>query len=118
MRWPFSRSGCSFACSTSLRLGSVLAAAFLGLWIDLLTFAVPLNLGALEGSRIVALKAVGCGPALGMAFGVAIRICQVFWAVFGLLNYGFLAAQLPASATGKARFPAGAAWQRIARGSR
>ncbi len=94
-------------------LVSVLAAAFLGLWIDLLTFAVPLNLGALEGSRIVALKAAGCGPALGMAFGLAIRIAQVFWAVFGLLNCGILAAQLPPSAPGKARFPAVAAWQRI-----
>ena len=48
-----------------------------------------------------------------MAFGVAIRIAQVFWAAFGLLNYGFLAAQLPPSAPGKARFPAVAAWQRI-----
>jgi len=94
-------------------LVSVLAAAFLGLWIDLLTFAVPLNLGALEGSRIVALKAAGCGPALGMAFGLAIRIAQVFWAAFGLLNYGILAAQLPPSAPGKSRFPASAAWQRI-----
>jgi glycosyltransferase 2 family protein len=94
-------------------LVSVLAAAFLGLWIDLLTFAVPLNLGALEGGRIVALKAAGCGPALGMAFGLAIRIAQVFWAVFGLVNYGILATQLPAAAPGKARFPASATWQRI-----
>jgi uncharacterized protein (TIRG00374 family) len=94
-------------------VASVLAAAFLGLWIDLLTFAVPLNLGALEGSRIVALNAVGCGAALGMAFGVAIRVAQVFWAAFGLLNYGLLAAQLPPSANGKARFPAGAVWQRL-----
>jgi hypothetical protein len=49
-----------------------------------------------------------------MAFGVAIRVAQVFWAAFGLLNYGLLAAQLPPSANGKARFPAGAVWQRLA----
>ena len=32
---------------------------FLGMWFDLLTFAVPLNLGALEGSRIVVFRAIG-----------------------------------------------------------
>ena len=31
----------------------------LGMWFDMLTFAVPLNLGTLEGSRVVAFKAIG-----------------------------------------------------------
>lgn len=65
----------------------VLIAGFLGLWIDLLTFAIPLNLGALEGSRILALKTIGCEAAQGLAFGVAIRIAQLFWALFGLLAW-------------------------------
>lgn len=79
-----------FLIGQSVSYTAVLTAAFLGLWSDLLTFAVPLNLGALEGSRIVALKAIGYGAASGMALGVAMRIAQVFWALFGLLNYGLL----------------------------
>jgi hypothetical protein len=74
----------------SVSITTALVAAFLGLWFDLLTFAVPLNLGALEGGRILALKSVGFAAPLGMTFGVAIRLAQVFWAVFGLVNYGLL----------------------------
>jgi uncharacterized membrane protein YbhN (UPF0104 family) len=68
-------------------------AAFLGLWFDLLTFAVPLNLGALEGGRVLALKAVGCDAVLGVAFGLAVRVSQLFWAGVGLANYGLLLSQ-------------------------
>jgi len=66
------------------------AACFLGMWFDLLTFAVPLNVGVLEGSRIVAFRAVGCNGLLGMTFGLALRAAQFFWAAFGLLNYALL----------------------------
>jgi uncharacterized protein (TIRG00374 family) len=68
-------------------LAATACAAILGLWFDLLTFAVPLNLGTLEGSRIVALKMAGGDAGLGMAFGVAVRIAQLFWAGAGLVNY-------------------------------
>jgi hypothetical protein len=67
------------------------SAWFLGLWFDLLTFAVPLNLGTLEGTRIISLKALGYDALLGMTYGVAIRLAQLFWAGFGLANYGLLA---------------------------
>jgi len=67
---------------------------FLGMWFDLLSFAVPMNLGVLEGSRIVALKAVGFNAVLGMTYGVALRITLLFWAGFGLVNYALLAAQV------------------------
>jgi uncharacterized protein (TIRG00374 family) len=66
---------------------------FLGMWFDLLTFAVPMNLGALEGSRIVALKAIGYNALLGMTYGVALRLALLFWTGFGLVNYALLAAQ-------------------------
>ena len=66
---------------------------FLGIWFDLLTFAVPLNLGALEGTRIVALKAVGYNALLGMTYGVALRLAQLFWSAFGLVSYGLLASR-------------------------
>ncbi len=68
-------------------------AALLGLWFDLLTFAVPLNLGSLEGTRIVTLKALGCTALLGLTYGFAIRFAQLFWAVFGLFAYWGLTAE-------------------------
>ncbi len=68
-------------------LTTVAAAGLLSLWFDLLTFAIPMNLGTLEGSRILVFKALGCQALLGMAFGVAVRIAQVFWACFGLGCY-------------------------------
>ena len=73
----------------------LLAAAlwFLGMWFDLLTFAVPQNLGTLEGTRIVALRAIGYSALLGMTYGVALRLAQLFWSVVGLLVHGFLLRQ-------------------------
>ena len=56
---------------------------FLGMWFDLLTFAVPLNLGALEGTRIVAFKAIGYTALAGMTYGIVIRLSQIFWSGFG-----------------------------------
>jgi uncharacterized protein (TIRG00374 family) len=73
-------------------LTTVAAAGFLSLWFDLLTFAVPMNLGTLEGSRIVVFKALGCPALLGIAFGVTVRIAQVFWACFGLVSYAAMLA--------------------------
>jgi uncharacterized protein (TIRG00374 family) len=77
------------------------AVGFLSLWFDLLTFAIPLNLGTLEGSRIVALEAVGGDALLGMTFGVAIRVAQVFWACFGLASYSLFAVHEPGSVAAK-----------------
>lgn len=82
------------------------AVGFLSLWFDLLTFSIPLNLGTLEGSRIVALKAVGGDALLGMTFGVAIRVAQVFWACFGLASYGLFAVHEPGPAAAKSAPPA------------
>ncbi len=72
-------------------LDFVVAAGLLSLWFDLLTFAIPMNLGTLEASRLVVFKALGCQALLGMAFGVTVRVAQVFWACFGLLSYARLA---------------------------
>ena len=91
-------------------LATVVAAGFLSLWFDLLTFAVPLNLGTLEGSRILVLSALGCQALLGVAFGLAIRIAQVFWAFFGLASYSLMtdmAIPLPVAWP----FKCGAAWR-------
>ena len=66
---------------------------FLGMWFDLLTFAVPLNLGALEGTRIVSFKAIGYTALAGMTYGIVIRLSQIFWSGFGLAAYAALAAR-------------------------
>lgn len=63
---------------------------FLGMWFDLLTFAIPMNIGALEGSRVLSLKLFGFSPALGLAYGVAIRLAQILWATVGLVFYSVL----------------------------
>jgi len=66
---------------------------FLGMWFDLITFAMPLGLGTLEGSRIVALRAVGYNVLLGMTYGIGLRLAQIFWAVIGLANYALMASR-------------------------
>jgi uncharacterized protein (TIRG00374 family) len=63
---------------------------FVGLWFDLLTFAVPMNLGFLEGGRIVAFRAVGYEPAVGMAYAVAFRMVQLSFSIVGLASYVLL----------------------------
>jgi hypothetical protein len=66
---------------------------FLGMWFDLLTFAVPMNVGTLEGTRIVALRAAGYSSLMGMTYGVALRLAQLFWSAVGLLLYGWVVRQ-------------------------
>lgn len=66
---------------------------FLGMWFDLLTFAIPMNAGSLEGSRVLVFKLLGFTAPLGMAYGVALRLAQILWATIGLLFYGQLIAR-------------------------
>jgi hypothetical protein len=63
---------------------------FLGMWFDLLTFAVPLNLGTLEGTRILAFQSFGYTAVMGMTYGLALRLAQIFWTGFGLLSHALL----------------------------
>ncbi len=60
---------------------------FLGSWFDLVTFAIPFNIGVLEATRVLALTALGFHSALGLTYGVALRLEQIFWAGVGLLIY-------------------------------
>jgi uncharacterized membrane protein YbhN (UPF0104 family) len=63
---------------------------FLAMWMDLMTFAVPLNLGVLEGGRLVAFRMAGFGVLPGMSFGLVTRVAQLFWAGAGLANYALM----------------------------
>ena len=51
---------------------------------DLLTFAVPLNAGSLEGSRVLVLNFLGYAPGAGMTYAIALRLGQTFWGIVGL----------------------------------
>jgi uncharacterized protein (TIRG00374 family) len=67
---------------------------FLGSWFDFLTFAIPLGIGIQEATRIVALTALGFDSVMGLAYGVTLRLEQVFWAGCGLLCYATLLSQM------------------------
>jgi hypothetical protein len=69
-------------------VAGVVCAGALCLWFDLLTFAMPLNLGTLEGSRMLVLRQLGYSAVQGMTYGLALRLAQLFWAVYGLACYG------------------------------
>jgi uncharacterized protein (TIRG00374 family) len=66
---------------------------FLGSWFDLLSFAVPYNIGVLETTRVIAFRALGFHPAMGLTYGVTLRLEQLFWAGIGLLLYATLMAE-------------------------
>jgi hypothetical protein len=82
----------------------------LGLWFDLILFAVPTNVGVLEWSRTLTLRAVGEKAMTGLTYGLAVRLAQLFWAGFGLVSYAWLTsaqgqttgAQQPSGARGEA----------------
>lgn len=65
---------------------------FLGSWLDLLGFAIPTNVGVLEATRVLAFRAMGQSAALGLTYGVALRLEQLFWAGAGLVCYWTLIA--------------------------
>jgi uncharacterized protein (TIRG00374 family) len=76
--------------------GSFYSAAgiwFLGTWFNLLTFPIPMGIGVQEGSRVIAFKALGFDSPLGLTYGIALRLEQIFWACAGLLIYAVLLAE-------------------------
>ena len=73
--------------------GSFFAAAgiwLLGTWFNLLTFPIPLSIGIQEGAQLVAFKALGFDYVLGLTYGIALRLEQIFWAGAGLVIYAAL----------------------------
>jgi hypothetical protein len=60
---------------------------FLGSLFDLVAFVIPLDIGVLEATRVMVFRIFGFSSATGLAFGVALRIEQIFWAMMGLGIY-------------------------------
>ena len=78
---------------------------FIGMWFDLLTFAVPLNLGTLEGTRVLIFQITGYPAVMGLTYGLALRLAQIFWSGFGLISHAILTRSLPASQRASAPRP-------------
>ena len=55
--------------------------------LDQMCFLVPARLGTLEGARVLVLSTVGITPAVGLAFGLMVRLDNLFWNGIGLLTY-------------------------------
>jgi hypothetical protein len=72
---------------------------FLGMWFDLITFAVPMNLGTLEGTRVLVFQALGYTSLMGVTYGFAQRLAQIIWACFGLASHALLTSRQAAPAT-------------------
>ncbi len=76
---------------------SVMLAAglwFLGTWFNLLSFAVPIDLGVMEATRVLTFMIFGLPSSLGLAYGISLRLEQLFWAGTGLFMYAVLLSRL------------------------
>lgn len=71
-------------------LGMAGSVVVLGAWFDLVAFAIPVDIGVQETTRILAFRIVGFPSALGLTYGVVRRLQQLFWAGIGLFLYGLL----------------------------
>ena len=67
---------------------------FLGTWFSLLSFAAPIDLGVMEATRVIAFVIFGLQSSVGLAYGITLRLEQVFWAGVGLLIYTALVVQM------------------------
>lgn len=63
--------------------------------IDIVAFAVPAGLGTQEGARVLVFVMLGYAKDLGLSFGLALRIEQIFFAILGLGLYPALLARKP-----------------------
>ncbi len=71
-------------------LHSVAGVWLLGSWMDLVAFALPNDIGILEGTRIIAFKTIGFTASFGLTFGIIFRLAQIFWGAAGLILYATL----------------------------
>jgi len=70
---------------------------FLGTWLDLIAFPIPLEIGVQESIRVIVFTALGFSMAMGLTYGLALRIEQIFWAIIGFAAYAVLARSAKAS---------------------
>jgi len=59
----------------------------LSTWLELMAFAIPTNVGVIEATQLFVFKALNFGAALGLTYGITLRIDQLLWSLFGLIIY-------------------------------
>jgi len=59
----------------------------LSTWLDLLVFFIPLEIGLQESIRVMVFSVLGFTAALGLTYGIALRLEQIFWGIAGLGVY-------------------------------
>ncbi len=67
---------------------------FLGTWFNLLSFALPVDLGVMEAARVISFVVFGLQASSGLTYGITLRLEQICWAGIGLLIYTILAVQM------------------------
>ena len=59
----------------------------LSTWIELMAFAIPTNVGVIEATQLFVFKALSFDAALGLTYGITLRLEQLLWSLFGLVIY-------------------------------
>ena len=52
-----------------------------------MAFAIPTNIGVIEATQLFVFKALNFDAALGLTYGITLRIDQLLWSLFGLIIY-------------------------------
>ncbi|MGE3537026.1 MAG: lysylphosphatidylglycerol synthase transmembrane domain-containing protein [Candidatus Tectimicrobiota bacterium] len=76
-------------------LTDALAVSVVVMALDQAFFFVPGSLGTLEGVRFTVLSTLGVAQVYGLAFGLIIRLQQLFWNGVGLLAYAWCSRAAP-----------------------
>jgi len=63
---------------------------YLGIWFNLVTFALPVDFGVQETTRLIIFNILGFNSAVGLTYGITLRLEQLVWAGIGLAVYGIL----------------------------
>jgi uncharacterized protein (TIRG00374 family) len=101
--WSIVPAYCFLTFLTGRASLSVAAAVIcLGTWFNLVTFALPVDIGVQETARVIVFSVLGFNSALGLTYGVTLRFEQLFWAGVGLVLYGMLVVRMK----GKKALPA------------
>ena len=66
----------------------------LGTWFNLVTFALPVDIGVQETTRLIIFRMLGFPSALGLTYGITVRLEQLFWAGIGLAVYAILVVKM------------------------
>ncbi len=78
----------------------------IGTLVDIAAFLIPAGIGAQEGGRMLVFSMLGLAKSAGLAYGVVLRIEQLFFAALGMLLYPLMLVRARAACVGDpARLP-------------